>query len=393
MKNRSTTPVSTSFALKSSLVAVAVLVAVATPIQLSRVAHADSYQDQINALQKQSQSYEDQANKLREEANTLQGVLNQLAAEKQAIQTQISLKQAESKKLQEDIAANKNKVKETQTALSGTLSDLYVDDSISPIEMLASSSNIGDFIDKQEQRTALSNSLTDKISEIKTLRQKLEEQQKDVEKVLAEQKLKESELASKEAAQQKLLAETNSSEQAYRDQMAQNQGQIKQLEAARQALLSRPASQAVGSYVTTGGSGGYPWAGVSYPCWNSYTCADPWALFYRECTSYVAWRLSNQGYGVRSFGGAGHAYQWPSTTSGYTSQRVGANPQRGDAAVLPANVGGAAWTGHVMYVEEVYSDGSIRISEYNWAGNGSYSERKISPSEYRSMTFISFPKR
>jgi surface antigen len=129
------------------------------------------------------------------------------------------------------------------------------------------------------------------------------------------------------------------------------------------------------------------------------SCADPWALFYRECVSYVAWKLSSQGYGVRGFGGAGHAYQWPSTTSGWrddAGQRIvtqSSSPSKGNALVFGAGVQGAAWTGHVMYVEDVYGDGSIRVSEYNWDGYGSYSERRLQPGEYSGGTFLTFSRR
>ena len=65
------------------------------------------------------------------------------------------------------------------------LADLYVDDQISPLEMLASSKNISDYIDKQEQRNSLKTSLNDKIKEIKSLQKKLEENKKSVENTLA----------------------------------------------------------------------------------------------------------------------------------------------------------------------------------------------------------------
>ena len=39
--------------------------------------------------------------------------------------------------------------------------------------------------------------------------------------------------------------------------------------------------------------------------------------------------------------------------------------------------------GHVAFVEEVYPDGSIRISEANWPRNGIYNERVLTVAEWK----------
>ena len=391
MKQRSTTPVSKSFVAKASLVAAAVLMAISGPVQMGTVARADQFDDKINAIQKQVDGYQQEAARLQGEAQTLKATLGQLNAQKSAIQAQINLNQTKYEQLIAQIAATEKKIKDNQDALGETLANLYVDDDISPLEMLASSSNISEYLDKQEYRNSIRDTLSQKIGEIKQLKKDLDGQKTDVEKVLNDQRQRRTELAAKEAVQQKLLAETNNDEQVYQGMIRSSQDQIKKYQQAQQELRNR-AGIGSGSYVSVGGSGGYPWGpGVhNYPCWTA-SCADPWGLYYRECVSYVAWRLDNQGYGVRHFNGNGHAYQWPGTTSGYTSQTSGV-PHVGDAAILAAGEGGAAWTGHVMYVEEIYGDGSIRVSEYNWNGRGTYSERRFSPSEYSIMTFISFPR-
>ena len=48
----------------------------------------------------------------------------------------------------------------------------------------------------------------------------------------------------------------------------------------------------------------------------------------------------------------------------------------------------AGYYGHVMYVEEVYSNGTIKVSQYNYGVTGEYSEMVISSSGLR---FIHFP--
>lgn len=391
MKLRTTTPASVSFLGKSLIVLTVVVMAFVAPLQLTQKVSADRYDDQINALKQDVIKYQNEANNLRSKADTLQNTLDQLAADKAAIQAQITANQLIYDQLIEDIAENEKKIEQNRDALGVTIADLYVDDKISPLEMLASSNNIGDYLDKQEYRLSIRDELSATINEIKELKAKLEAQKVDVKKVLDDQTFKRDELESKEAAQQKLLDQTKGSEQAYQSLIASNKDDIEQLQKEQQEAYARARAQWSGGYITTGGSGGYPWSGVPYPCWNA-SCVDPWQLYYRECTSYVAWKLSAEGYGVRSFSGQGNAYEWPTTTAGYTSQRWG-DPREGDAVVIPAYVQNIPWTGHVMFVEQVYSDGTIKISEYNFAGPGQYSERIINQSQYSSYKFISFPLR
>ena len=391
MKQRSTTPVSISLTTKATLVAMAVMFAGAGVFHAAPYVLARDYDAEIQSKQQEADKYQKEANRLAGEADTLANELGMINNQVAQIRSQIDLNQKKHDKLVSEIETKTKEIERNKKALGRTLSDMYVDDQISPLEMLASSSTIGDYIDKQEQRNGLRSSLNGKIKEIRTLQTQLEKSRKDVEKVLADQQIRKTELDSKQATQKNLLDKTKGDENSYKKLVAGRQGEINQLRQA-QDELKRLRSQGVGggTYITTGGSGGYSWAGVGYPCWSD-ACVDPWGLYYRECTSYVAWKLSSQGYGVEHFSGAGHAYQWPGTTSGYTSQ--GYSPKAGAALVFPAGVNGAAWTGHVMYVEEVRGDGSIRISEYNWDGAGSYSERSLSPGEYSGGIFISFPRR
>ena len=207
MKQRSTTPVSKSFVAKASLVAAAVLMAISGPVQMGTVARADQFDDKINAIQKQVDGYQQEAARLQGEAQTLKATLGQLNAQKSAIQAQINLNQTKYEQLIAQIAATEKKIKDNQDALGETLANLYVDDDISPLEMLASSSNISEYLDKQEYRNSIRDTLSQKIGEIKQLKKDLDGQKTDVEKVLNDQRQRREELAAKEAVQQKLLAE------------------------------------------------------------------------------------------------------------------------------------------------------------------------------------------
>ena len=176
MKQRSTTPniVSKQFAAKSCLVAASVLMAATSVIEMGSVAVARDYDAEIKANEQEAAKFNDEANKLGQMASTLEAELAKLRNQAASIQRQIDASQKEYDKLVANIAANEKKIKENQDALGVVIADLYVDDQISPLEMLASSSNIADFLDKQEYRNSIRNTLKTTIDDINRLQKQLE---------------------------------------------------------------------------------------------------------------------------------------------------------------------------------------------------------------------------
>lgn len=47
-------------------------------------------------------------------------------------------------------------------------------------------------------------------------------------------------------------------------------------------------------------------------------------------------------------------------------------------------------TGHVGFVEDVLPDGSIKVSECNWPGQGKYNERVVSPAKFATWRFVKY---
>ncbi len=362
MKQRSTTPVSKGLATRSSLVAGAVMMALAIPLSFGQHVLADRFDDQINALQQEINGYQAQAAALGAQADTLQNELANLAAQKATIQGQIDLSQAKYDKLVNDIAATEKKIAENKDALGQIIADMYVDGSISPLEMLASSNNIGDYVDQQQYRSSIQDNLSKTIDEINALKKQLESQKKDVERVLADQKSQKDALAAKEAEQAKLLADTQGQEAAYQQLSSDRNAQINNLR-QQQAAAMAAASRQWGGGIGNGsvGGGGYPgvWANSEQD-----TIIDNWSLYNRECVSYTAWKVASTGRFVPNFGGAGNANQWPSTAARYGIPS-GSNPVAGSVAIWYIGA-----YGHSMYVEAVNGDGTITVSDYNNNSDG-----------------------
>lgn len=390
MKHRSTTPVSKGLATKSLLVALAVVMALAGPLSVSQRALADPFDDQINALQSQINQYQAQANALGEQARTLQVELNRISTEKSVIQAQVDLSQAQFDKLQAQIVVNEKKIADNKDALGDTLANMYVSGSVSPLEMLASSNSIADYVDQQEYRASISDSLTSTIAEIKILKAKLEDDKAAVKVVLDRQKAQREQLAAKEAEQARLVEKTKGEEAAYQTLVAQNQAQLQsvadQQRAYFQSLGGGGSAGVVGSFSYSNWSGNQG-CGGGYPyCAPIDTQVDPWGLYNRECVSYVAWALENRfkKY-VGNFSGNGNAGDWTWSAPRYSGAVRVYDPKPGDAVILPASPGFAP-IGHAMIVESVSGD-SVYVSQYNFYGTGQYSTMNIGKS---GVVFLRF---
>ena len=382
MKRRSTTSVSVSFTARASAVAAIVLVASAGIVQFGSTVLARDYEAEINANSQQAEKYQEEADRLGSVADTLQDAVAQLNNQVSDIQSHINDSQKKHDDLVDEIAKNEELIQKNRKVLGNILAEMHVDDQISPLEMLASSKSIGDYIDKQEQRSTLRTNLNDKIKEVRQLQKTLEENKKDVENVLQDQQAQKTQLASKKAEQQKLLSDTKNDESAYQKLVSEKRSQIEQIR-ADQAEANRLAMQSSGggyANVPQGvaGGGGYPGEWANAPL-DAHI--DPWDLYTRECVSYVAWKVWSTGRYVPNFNGAGHANQWPSTTAQHGIAN-GSTPKAGAAAVMMVGT-----YGHVMYVEAVNGDGTITVSDYNFAWDGLYRYYNRSAS---GLTYIYF---
>lgn len=357
------------------------LVAIVGPLQMSTTVSADKWDDQIRAIQQQMAPLQQKANELNAQANSIQAAVNALTAEKNVIQAQINLSQAKYDKLTADIEANKKKLADNQAALGATLADLYVDNNISPLEMLASSKNVSEYMDKQEYRTAVSEKLNQAITNIKTLKAQLEADQIAVEKVLADQKSQREALAAKEAEQQDLLNKTRGEEAIYQQLTAEKKGQIDSLRAQQAAeIRARATSSGYKSLPGDPNRGGYPaaWMNASM----SYCEGDPWGMCKRQCVSYAAFKV-DQTYGNMPFwGGIGNANQWPGNAR-RAGIPVSSTPKAGTVGVQYSGA-----YGHVAWVEAVNSDGTLTISQFNANWSGEYSKWIVDQSFFNEYIYF-----
>lgn len=338
---------------------------------------ADSFDDQIRALQQEVSKYQDEASALRAKANTLQNELNALNAEINALQNEINLKEAELAKINDTIAKTEIRLENQKKLLAANLRSMYLEGQVSSLEMIASSKSISDFIDKQEYRNKIREQVQKNITEIKQLKEELAKQKTEAEHVLADQKAQRTVLADKQSTQRTLLAQTQGQEAAYQNLSRQKTSEIAGLRAAQAA-----ANRSAGGKVVPGdpNHGGYP-AKWDAPVPQD-SRLDNWGMYNRECVSYTAYRVWASGRYMPYWGdGHGDAKYWDDKAYA-AGIPVSSTPRIGDVAI--SNSGPY---GHAMYVEAVLGNGQIYVSQYNYGFTGEYSEMTISTS---GLVFIHF---
>jgi peptidoglycan DL-endopeptidase CwlO len=335
---------------------------------------ADQFDAQINALKEQNNGLQVQSNALAATASTYQQAIDVLAAQINSLQANIVNTQNQIDDLQKQIDQAQAELEQQKQVLGENIKTMYLEGDISTLEILASSKDLSDFVNKQEYRNSVSDKIKSSVDKINALKAELTKQQREQQGLLADLQTQQTQLQAQESQQAQLLSYTEAQKASYDQQINSNNSQISTLR-AQQAALNRK----LGGVPSAGdpGHGGYP------AVWNNAgqdSMIDSWGMYNRECVSYTAWKVF-QTYGYMPYwGGTGNANQWPGDAQ-RAGIAIGTVPKVHSVAIW--NVGAF---GHAMWVEAV-SGNTIYVSQYNYDYNGHYSEMSISAS---GLTFIYF---
>lgn len=341
----------------------------------SSLVKADTFQAQINSLNAQNGSLQTERQQLQSEAASLEAVINGLQAQINSLTEQIIANQAKMDALKIQIAQNEAEIERQRALLGDNIRAMYLEGNITTLEMLASSKNLGDYLDREQYRTSVQDKVKTTLDKITALRKQLEDDRVEIDKTLADQRTIQGQLDAQRGEQARLLALNESERGALNSQIQANSGKIADLR--RQQAAANARLFAGRGTINVPDTTGYPWAGVGFP----NTSSDPWGMYKRQCVSYTAWKVWKSGRHMPFWGGYGNANQWDDNAR-RAGIPVDGNPRVGDVAV--SNSG---YYGHVMYVEAVYGDGTIYVSQYNANWQGTYSEARV---PIGSLVFIHF---
>lgn len=341
---------------------------------LTPTAKADNIDQQINALMQENANNQNVVADLQNKAVSYQDAINKLRAQILDMQGKIDNNTAKQAELHQKIEANKVELERQRSVLGENIKVMYVDGQPSTIEMLASSKNLSDFVDKEEYRTSVQTKIQNTLTKIATLQAELNSQKKQVEALLVEQKTQQSRLANTKAEQDNMLAYNQSQQDNFNTKTRANEERIADLIAQqRRANNALPPS---GYYFLRFPGAARDFSANNYPYQNAGFGMSPgpgcvdndgpdrWGYCTRQCVSYAAWAVEASGREAPMYYGNAKDWVWAAQRDGVYVTTV---PQPGDVAISTAGT----W-GHAMYVEQV-SGSQILVSQYNASLSGEYS--------------------
>lgn len=309
--------------------------------------------DAVANLQSQAVSYQDAVARLNGQITLIQGKINHNTAEQSRLTKEIAKKQAELDRQRE--------------VLGSDLKAMYLDDQMTTIEMLVTSKNLSDYVDKEAYRSAVQSKLQATLKEITALQIQLKSQKTRVETLLAEQRDQRAKLASAKAEQSNLLAYNQSQQAKFNAQTSANRQKLNDLIEAQRRANSVTSGAAYyflrfPGHVGYVNGNNYPYANDGFsmstaPGCNDGDGPDPWGYCTRQCVSYAAWAVAASGREAPY--GYGNAKDWVGAAASAGVPVYTSHPRPGDVAISTAGT----W-GHAMYVEGVNGD-QIYVSEYN----------------------------
>ena len=350
--------------LSPLLIAVVMVTMAASPITTHRAA-ANSISDQINALQQENASNRNVVAQLQDQATSYQDAINQLQAAINALQAQIDANIAEQNRLQAEIVQAEAELAKQKKILGENIKLMYLEGDISTLEILASSDNLSDFVNKEQYRTSMQDKITSTLAKVNDLKHQLQEKKQQIDKLLEQQQAQQSELQASRYEQSNLLAYNVNQQAEYNQKTKDNQTKIDALIEQQRRANFNPDG---GYYFLRFPGNAHSFSPNNYPYRNSGFGMSPgpgcvdndgpdeWGYCTRQCVSYAAWAVVASGRSAPMYWG--NARDW--VTAAYARGiPVYRTPEPGDVAISTSGF----W-GHAMYVEGV-SGSTFTTSEYN----------------------------
>ena len=402
----------------------------------------------IKELTKKIDASVQSSRSLNKQSTSISSQLDAMKRERNYLNQQIANNDDEYSSVLRKIEQSKKSIKEYQDALGEVMVSSYLDGSISPIEMLASSESVAGYFDRLTLQESLSDQLSKSVNNLQVARKELIAQETELAQVIGNQKNQQIALAKKTIEQNDMLVATTDKTVTLEKITAKMARERRELQNTQQESL---ANALVGAEMVTSGSISEPVTGAPQPkipaaptpssqnqsgknqnntdtsvnsspkqptktpatnpkptppvvlqnggypssLMNCYVDAnalsygiDPWGYGCRQCVSYTAWKvLQKTGNSAMYWG---NAKDWPSSARrvGY---QTGTTPKRKSIAVVTSGP-----YGHVAWVEKVNPNGTINISQYNYwlpgkanGGWGWYSEfRNVSPNAYNEYIYM-----
>lgn len=334
---------------------------------------ASELQQQKNDIAQKIKDNVAQADSLSAQVDTLENKIAILDGEIGAAQNEITQTETKIEQLSKQIIDTQTEIDRQKELLKQNLVQMYKMSGSTSIELLLSSDDFSTYINNEQYLASIKDGVKSSVDAIIVQKQQLETNKAEQQQLKVDLEARKKGLEDTRTERTSLLVQTQGEEARYQAIVTELQAQQKEINRQLAALATS---------ISYYGDGSYPWAGEGYPC----SGFDPWGMCYRQCVSYTAWKVATTGRYMPTnwVSGRGNAINWPENARNIGIP-VDQSPQPGDIAILMIGE-----YGHAMYVEDVYDNGTMMISQYNFAWDGRYSEM-VFPSYRSDMYFIHFP--
>ncbi len=218
-------------------------------VGLVPLVRADTYSQQIQELREQNSAANDEVKQLQLRANDLQSVIEKLQARIAQLQTDIRNNQARREELKVQIKEAEIELAYQKNVLGQNIKAMYLEGQISTLEMLATSQDLSQFVDKQQYRDVVKTKIKQQVDEVTQLRLSLQAKKEEVEKLIKEAQALEKEVVIQKAEQDRLLSLNRAEQADFNKKIKENNREIEELEKA-QAAVARSLS--TGNYIDAG---------------------------------------------------------------------------------------------------------------------------------------------
>jgi peptidoglycan DL-endopeptidase CwlO len=356
--------------LKQKLIVISLMAVLSFGFFAAPFASGQNFQQQINQLQAQNAANDEAVEKLEDQATSYQDAIAKLEAKISHLQAKIDANKAEQARLKREIAAAEIELAKQKETLGQNIKSMYLEGDISTLEMLATSKDLSDFVDKEQYRKTVQDKIKDTLDKVNALRLELKTKKNAVDALLKDQLAQQATLSSSRQEQHRLLSMNQSQIDNFNHQTEKNRQKIEELVAA-QIAANQTLSGGVYFLRFPGGAGGfnagnYPYRNAGFGMSPGPGCVDndgpdPWGYCTRQCVSFAAWAVKASGRTPPMY--YGNARDWVAAAYAHGIP-VYRSPQPGDVAISTSG----NW-GHAMYVQSV-SGNTFYSLEYNGGLNG-----------------------
>lgn len=289
----------------------------------------------------------EKANNAASQADTLDGEIARLNEEIKMYEARIVANRAKADDLKKQIEENAKKLEIQKDTLADMVIEVYLEGETDELTLLASSGSLSDFAERQTRLEATRDQIGLSTQMVETLKNDLEAQKKEVDRVIADQEIQQQAIQETKRREEELVAVYKANAAAYAAESAAAR-KIKEAEIA-EAIRKNNSTGAIGNGTNTYPKrNNCPQDNLRYSFYGGYVC---------QCVSYTGWKVFER-YGIR-ISAWGNANQWHNTARrlGY---KVDHTPEAGSVAISTSGP-----YGHAMWVEAVNPNGTINLSEYN----------------------------